>query len=301
MSKRGRAPGSREIVAAAEGLPSPVLAYPELEQHGRFGNQLWQVASTVGLARLNGAEPRFPEAWSYRPILSCPDAWFDDEALPGAMTSPEIAAKAIGSWPATYLQHLPFIAPAEDELRAAFAPSPEARVILSGHAAATGFGETTWPRGAIHVRRGDTVNNPAGTLNPIDAAWYRRAVKWLRMPTSTAGCASVTAFTDDAEWVREHLGDVVDVVVSGPQRPPRQDGGYEETGPVDWLDLYLMSTVDALVTSNSSYSWWAAWLSRASRVGYPQPWFGPVMAPRHRRNRFIPSSWTALPGATPQR
>lgn len=275
--------------------PLPVLAFPELGYHGRLGNQLWQVASTVGLARANNTDPRFPAAWDYRAVLSCPDEWFDDDALAGAMTSPELAARVIGDWPATYLQHLAFVEHAADEVRRAFQPNDGARPLLGEYLVSTGVADLAGPRGVFHCRRGDTVNNPAGTLNPINPAWFRRAVRWLR-----DGAASVVAVTDDADWVREHLGDEVDIIVSGAQRPPRQEGGYDETGPVDWLDLYLISTCDRVVIGNSSYSWWGAWLAGHDNIAYPSPWFGPAMRGRHRRNRFLPANWTALQGATPE-
>lgn len=78
-------------------------SFGALGLHGRLGNQLFQVAGTLGIARAHGMEPLFPDAWPYRHVLSCPDDWFgpwlDDCSV---LDSPLTAH--IDPWFRTYLQ-----------------------------------------------------------------------------------------------------------------------------------------------------------------------------------------------------
>lgn len=266
-----------------------VVTYEPLERHGRFGNQLWQVGATVGLARRVGARPLLPASWSYRPVLSCPDEWFtgDPAELAAGTPAPELA-RELHPWARTYLQHRPYLDAAEHEVRQAFRLAPDAAARLEEYRAGV-LGARPLDV-AIHVRRGDTTRNPPGTLNPLSAVWYVDALAALG-----AEGRLVVAVTDDPGWVQRQLGHVVAAVVSGPQRPAPYEGDYAGTAPDDWMDCYLMAEARALVISNSSYSWWAAWLGVIGNVAFPDPWFGPVLAPRHHGNRFVAPGWLAVP------
>ena len=66
--------------------------------------------------------------------------------------------------------------------------------------------------------------------------------------------------------------------------------------PEDWNTaetLVLMSMGHGYVLANSSYSWWAARLSRTAnpRVVVPTPWFAGTVSP----NKIIPMGWTSSP------
>ena len=61
-----------------------VHTYSQLGELGRLGNQLWQIASTVGSASAMKDSVRFRGDWDYRPFFSLPEAWFrvmDDDGL----------------------------------------------------------------------------------------------------------------------------------------------------------------------------------------------------------------------------
>ena len=94
-----------------------------------------------------------------------------------------------------------------------------------------------------------------------DAAWYQRA--WSRL-RSIHPSAMAVVFSDDAAWARAHLkleGEVV-YVDNDPARPA-------------WMDMAQMSQCDHFIISNSSFSWWAAYLGQkeGSHVVAPASWF----------------------------
>ena len=72
----------------------------------------------------------------------------------------------------------------------------------------------------------------------------------------------VVIFSDDTEWCMEQLLFVDDrfIVSEG-------NGSYH--------DLYLMTKCSDFIISNSTYSWWGAWLANKGTVIAPDTWFGP--------------------------
>ena len=65
-------------------------------------------------------------------------------------------------------------------------------------------------------------------------------------------------------------------------------------GQNDYDDLFLMSYCDHNIISNSSFSWWGAWLNPnpTKVVIAPTKWFGPTIT--HNTNDLIPMTWTTM-------
>jgi hypothetical protein len=138
------------------------------------------------------------------------------------------------------------------------------------------------PTVAIHVRRGDYVSDAVAAQHHLVCGpdWYRRA--WAHMQACVPN-AQALVFSDDPQWVRDELKlpGQVHVFDSDPERP-------------DWCDMAEMSRCQHFIISNSSYSWWAAYLGETaqSRVMAPHHWF------RGRETRSLqicPSRWELLP------
>lgn len=131
----------------------------------------------------------------------------------------------------------------------------------------------------LHIRRGDYVQNPKtnqmhGVL-PLD--YYQRAMQKLE---ETVTAPHYYVFSDDIPWARLHLKDenITFVEHNGEQG--------------DYIDLALMSACKYHILANSSFSWWAAWLSEYSRkqVFAPRQWYK-----KERDTRdLIPPDWTVL-------
>ncbi len=100
---------------------------------------------------------------------------------------------------------------------------------------------------SVHVRRGDYTPEYYTTLG---RGYYDKALSMLPdLP--------IVVFTDDVEAAEK-------VVPS-----------YNVIQSTD-DDMALMATAKYAVIANSSYSWWAAYLSNAEKVITPLDWFGPL-------------------------
>ena len=106
---------------------------------------------------------------------------------------------------------------------------------------------------AIHVRRGDYVNHP-GFWNVTPEYIIDSIYHFYPGPNAT-----YLIFSDDIEWCKEIFGEGF-VFVEG-------NNQYE--------DLCLMSLCKHNIISNSSYSWWAAWLNSnpEKSIVAPSEWF----------------------------
>lgn len=107
---------------------------------------------------------------------------------------------------------------------------------------------------SIHVRRGDYLGlqeyHPTCSMS-----YFNEAISKINNNI-------YLIFSDDISWCKENfVGDNFVFV----------EGNNEVT------DLYLMSMCSNNIISNSSYSWWGAWLNKneTKKVVAPKIWFGP--------------------------
>jgi len=134
----------------------------------------------------------------------------------------------------------------------------------------------------VHIRRGDLVNNRKARgfhgLLPVD--YYRSAINSMRQRVDSE---SILVFTDDENWCKSHLRSIQDLTVIQGSDYPGNSAQH----------LYTMSAGSAFVIANSSFSWWAAWLSGVSgeHIAAPEPWFAQAEAP----NGPVPTSWCKIP------
>lgn len=101
----------------------------------------------------------------------------------------------------------------------------------------------------VHFRRGDYLY--LNQVHPIPSdEWYADAIK-------QTGLHNIIACTEPADV------------------PYVESLGYHVNQGSDLEDLVLLSKCEALVMSNSSYSWWAAFLGNHKTIIAPKTWFGP--------------------------
>lgn len=107
---------------------------------------------------------------------------------------------------------------------------------------------------AIHVRRGDYVNNSFYT-DLVKTDYYERAIEMF--PSD-----SFVIFSDDIDWCKTNFNFY----------KSRLD--FSEGKSVD-EDLRLMAGCEGIIIANSSLSWWGAYLgNKNKKVIYPKAWFG---------------------------
>ena len=108
---------------------------------------------------------------------------------------------------------------------------------------------------ALHIRRGDFLINSANHHNQT-LDYYEEALNKFDVKRQ------VVIFSDDPKWCMEQE------LFSGDRFLVS-----EAAGP--YHDLYLMTQCSDFIIANSSFSWWGAWLANRGKVIAPKKWFGP--------------------------
>lgn len=105
-------------------------------------------------------------------------------------------------------------------------------------------------RVAIHVRRGDYVNNPF-YVDLTQTDYYEKAL--AEFPNE-----KFLVFSDDIEWCKDYfIGDE-----------------YEFSEKLDMEAMNEMASCKGHIIANSSFSWWGAYISPYSKkIVYPSLWY----------------------------
>ena len=191
--------------------------------------------------------PRLRAPLRRRVYLERDGVWWD-----GAIDRIERGTTLFG-----YFQSAKYFAGVEDVMQRAIedAPADEAaRAVLDRIAAD--------PRITVHLRRGDYLDDTHARRVIASADYVRRGTGVLR---DLGLEAPLRVFSDSPDMVREELGDRSDVEV------------FDDAGALNSiLTIRAMATAPAIIMSNSTFSWWAAWLLRRRRpdapVIAPRPW-----------------------------
>lgn len=130
---------------------------------------------------------------------------------------------------------------------------------------------------AIHVRRGDFLNSrrdPNPRIYLLDDDYYRRAITYMNSKIENP---TYFWFSDDIEWVRGNFGN--------------RDNYYFvslATPNADIDEMLLMSKCNNIISANSTFSWWAAWLNtniNAIKI---------VPQKRYGNPKMIPDKWIKM-------
>lgn len=245
------------------------ITYRNLAGFGRLGNQLWQIASTIGIARMRGSEPEFPK-WPYQKWFSIPEQLFVD--VPTG-TEAENFAQHIAPTHRPYLQDRGFWAAIEDEIRSYFQPSELAMHVLHLKHPEF-FAAPREERLALHIRRGDAVI-VGPHLYPLQSPLYVENA----LRTFDLSKKKVFVFSDDLSWCKGFLSFPCPV--------------YFMLGNSDFEDLFFMSLCGSHIIANSSFSYWGATISGDKEVRYPLRWYGPGFHDLDYR-LMIPDGWIGI-------
>jgi hypothetical protein len=249
-------------------VPSTVT-YTSLGKRGDMGNQMFQIACVMSAAKRSDARVVLPTILSTLPIYEL----FD-------LSSIEIKDVKVHDYyseydnyeqiniPKTgqiydirgYRQATKYFEDTRDDIRQLFTPKPELldkmRVVLPNEFI------------AVHIRRGDYMKmiHKVPLLREFrrcQLAYYINAITKLRQ--SRSNCP-VLICTDSPEWVKPLLSQLDGQAVLAPVP--------KDIKPkfADFCTLYLAS---AVVISNSTYSWWAAYLRSNREIIAPTPWWDP--------------------------
>lgn len=101
---------------------------------------------------------------------------------------------------------------------------------------------------SIHVRRGDYLDDlNLGIFGDIcSKEYFQKAVSKIYTIFDNP---HFFVFSNDLQWCMENLKLSSVTYVSG------------NIGPSSWKDMYLMTNCSHNIISNSTFSWWGAWLN----------------------------------------
>lgn len=236
----------------------------------RLGNQLFQIAAAIGLAKKYNDEVSFPD-WPYaryftgefntvgnlhdRSIIYNEKEFHYNEI-------PYTKDMGING----YFQSERYFEHCKKYVKSQLKPVP------------IPFLQEIAPNSCfIHVRRGDYVglqdNHPLQTWDNYYAKAVERMENWYP--------AKYYVFSDDIRGVKDEF-------------PDRPDFEYV-IGNDEISDFYLMTKCQYAIIGNSSYSWWSAYLSeyKNQQVIAPSNWFGPAYWYHDTRDLY-PNGWMKI-------
>lgn len=268
---------------------------------GGLGNQMFQYAFGLALARSTGDETRYDLSWfSRKPdrayglgAFQCEIPEFDGrkarrisrENWLTRLVGLKPKLKRVGEAPANiydarllqlrdsflegYFQVARYYEPIRDELLGCFAIRD-----IPAHIRSRGDELSSCDSVSLHVRRGDYLKL-RNVFQLCDAAYYECAARHVSERVQNP---HYFVFSDDITWCRENLNlpAIEFVETAEPNRPE--------------LDMYLMSCCRHNIIANSSFSWWGAWLNRHRDriVVAPKRWFV------GRQTDIVPEIWEKL-------
>ena len=247
------------------------LSFSNIGTYGWYGNQLYQIASTIGVATKNDMDYMFP-TWKYshyfkkelpqlpKPELDLIKGGYIDREGPHHFEEVIIPDKTKNWDIGGYLQSEKYFEHCKDLVFSYLELKDEY----------TDFIKTTFDpilsrkNCAIHVRRGDYANFPA--YHPmLGMDYYSKAMSHFDDDTL------FIVFSNDMDWCKANfIGDRFIFI----------DGGDKALGGDVIIEHNLMSMCQNIITANSSFSLWASILNKNpdKKVICPSIWFGPALS-----------------------
>jgi glycosyl transferase family 11 len=233
------------------------ITFTQLGSLGRAGNQLFQLASTIGTA-INDTYI-FPK-WKYEPFFNLHGCFTDYVSFASTYNEPHFHYAPIPYKPnlnlSGYFQSYRYWQGQEETIKGLLTPKHKL---------------TPNNMTAIHCRRGDYVNL-AHYHNLCDMNYYNRAMQL---------CPSekYMIFSDDITWCKNNF---------------KGNQFVFSEGKNEVEDLSLMMVCANNILSASSFSWWGAYLNNnaSKRVIAPARWFGEKLP--HTTSDLLPTEWIKI-------
>lgn len=136
---------------------------------------------------------------------------------------------------------------------------------------------------AIHVRKGKDYCKIKWYQNTCPIEYYRKAIDYIKMKVNNP---KFYVFTDNPDWVNENFCFIDYILVDG--NPTVGWGSH--------FDMQLMSLCKHNIISNSTYSWWSAFLNANPDkiVVIPDIWFNPDSIDTYRSEPLQCEGWIAI-------
>lgn len=255
-----------------------MITYTRLGFNGRFGNQLFQFAGTIGIAEKNGYDVKFPLAnlvhgkhqqltdgkkfvarIDFTNCFDIDENYFSNEIQitgranerffhfdEGMMNVPD------GTDVSGYFQSDKYFSHCQNKIREVLKFKDGIYVLALSFKP-----ETDKKLVAVHVRRSDYLTLP--DHHPwVGENYLEKAIEMFNTDEH-----HFVVCSDDYTWCNEKWGDDENFSVIKSHS--------------HFVDFALMSMCDHHIISNSSFSWWSSFLSpnKDKKVIAPSIWFGP--------------------------
>jgi hypothetical protein len=265
-----------------------MITFPQIGYMGRLGNQMFQFASTLGVANRLGFEARFPienclnyqESGPFDPNvgrcmpvkcdltdcfnigmeyfiperhISRGSSYHENEFGYNKETQSLQDDCSLGGYFQTekYFSEFRDLILSQFDFRSSYKTPAEdyIQTIRNEHKDAV--------IASIHVRRGDYVMFP-DHHPPCSFNYYNSAIEELRIANEKV---VYLIFSDDIDWCRSEFKDP-SYIISDLGNP--------------YVEMCAMSLCDHNIIANSSFSWWGSWLNENTDkiVIAPSRWFG---------------------------
>lgn len=228
-----------------------------LGNHGRLGNQMFQVAATLAVADKLKTEARFPGGSQVESVFELKDCNFNISENPkfGYFEKSFDFDPSIFSVPDScnihgYFQTEKYFKHCEELILKNF----EFKESISNEADLK-IKDVTDPICSVHVRRGDYLSlSDIHQFPGID--YYEKSMNRIREISKDI---RFLVFSDDIEWcMNQEIFNNCQFV----------------TEKTDYIELCLMTKCNFHIIANSSFSWWGSRLSKTSLTIAPARWFG---------------------------
>lgn len=253
-----------------------MVTFKKIGHYGRLGNQLFQIASTVGIALENNSEYVFP-LWEYSKYFANPVPQVNINEL--NETNYHLAKEMFFSYYYIvtngknvdlegYFQTEKYFEKHKDKIKEHF--TLKDRFLKEIKHLDTIKDKLTC---SVHIRRGDYLGLPHVYNELTIENYYENAM--AQFPDETL----FLVFSDDIEWCKENI---------------KKENVIFVEGQSDIYDLILMSKCSHNIIANSSFSWWGAWLNNNpdKKVIAPGTWFSEQA--NMPTQDLIPEAWTKL-------
>jgi len=256
-----------------------------LGRFGRLGNQLFEISTTIGLAKKDNLEYYF-NSWKPNKYFKnkIPTYKFFDYNF-RIYNEPCFHYKEINllnkkeNWDLRgYYQSYKYFDDYKDDIINQFELEDDYTFYIENEYPFLIDGTHTC---SINVRRGDFLDfKDYHHIVPI--SYYKEAIEHL-YGGNTEGIKFIVV-SDDIKWCKENLPKGL---------------GLELTfieNEVDVTQLKILSYCNDNIMAASSFSWWGSYLNRNEnhRVIGPKKWFGPLYENIHDTKDLMPDKWVRL-------
>lgn len=224
-----------------------MITFSKLGRFGRLGNQMFQIAATIGIASRNSTSFAFPY-WISTRFFKTELPWLTNKDITTRMRTHlekstnyyDIDLDMYWDWNLEgYFQSHKYFEHCRDYIEYYFDFAyPHETVSITG----------------IHVRRTDYEQLSNIHIN-LNQEYYAKAMDYF--PSHT----KYMIFSDDILWCKSCFGPETNMIMYS-----------EGKDAVD--DLWLMTCCENLIIANSSFSWWGAYLNNNKNklIVAPKQW-----------------------------